>query len=206
MAVLLDGTEFMHGAENYRWDYRLRMSSVKTIGGKVIQLFGVTMGDMSVTVQFASPQEQQEWFVKIKSIMDNQIPVMGQRAATPVRFVWNEQNIDCMVFVKDVTQEGESVMISATNESFAPKWNISLFVEEDNTGIRQVAQDSAKAAYIRRLAAGLGWVQSEWNGPEENAEFEQAVETNTVLTYLARQREQYINEQYQPQPTPEEGG
>jgi hypothetical protein len=40
-----------------------------------------------------------------------------------------------------------------------------MFVQEDNGDITHAARQSAAASFIARLGDGMGWKQSEWNGP-----------------------------------------
>lgn len=200
MPASLNGVEFRNNPYSINWDYAIKMSSTKTIGGKVHQLYGTKMGDLTVRGKFASIEEQKEWFNRIKDIFDSHSPTQSNPRPSPVRFFWPERRWDFMVYIKSFTQEGASTAISATNASFAPGWSLTMFVYDDNGDIVKLVEQAAESAYLRRITAGLGWQQSKWNGPTD-AEFEAVLEGRGTLQYLFDRRAQIINESFVAPPT-----
>jgi hypothetical protein len=163
------------------------MSDTKTIGGKVIQLLGFEMSDLVVEGTFGGPDTlatQSAFFNQMKEIASAQAPVLGKTASKPVRFLWPEHGWDFWVFVKDLTQRGSSVSIETSESISAPKYTLTLFVYEDNGDIVRVAGSSAQAKFLARFTAGLGWSQSEWNGPQTLTELEEELQGQSVQDYL----------------------
>lgn len=194
--ITLDGKEFRTLPTSYDWEYKIKMNDWKTMGGKVIQIYGVRMGDLTISGQFSTPEEQAEWFKKVKSIADAQVPVLGAAAPRPVRLIWTERGWDFMVFVKSFKQVGAATSVMARNDIADIKWTMTVFVNQDNGKIVKAAQDAAAAAYIRRISDGLGWQQSEWNGMVEDPAFADALEQRTVLTYLFDERQRAVENEY----------
>lgn len=201
MPASLNGVSFRNNPTALSWDYSVKLASIKTIGGKVTQLYGTKMGDLTIAGQFASIEEQDEWFRRVKTIIDSHAPTNSNPRPNPVRFFWPERRWDFMVYVKSFRQEGASTSVSASNDVFAPKWNMTMMVDSDNGDILRVVQQSAEAAYLRRITAGLGWQQTEWNGPLRDDEFQQVLQGRGVLQYLFEDRAQVINESFVPPPT-----
>lgn len=183
----IDGVLFKVNPSSIRWSFRVKLSDQKTIGGKVIQLLGFNMEDLVIEGSFGGPDavaSQKEFFDHIQSIADAQVPVLGKTASKPVRFLWPEQGWDFWVFIRSMTQRGSSVSIENSENVHAPRYQLTLFVYEDNGDIIRVAGNSAQAKYLARFTAGLGWSQSEWNGPQTVEQLEEQLAGGNVQDYL----------------------
>ncbi len=167
----IDGISFPVNPSMVSWSYTVNMSTHKTIGGKVVQLYGWRMGDLTIGGHFGSVDRQKAFFEQLRSIADKQAPTLDRRVPQPVRFRWPERNWDFWVFLKKVNQDGASVAVDITHQSVAPRYTMSLFVAEDNGNIVKAAESAAQTAYINRLTAGLGWEKSSWNGPVDLENF-----------------------------------
>jgi hypothetical protein len=167
MGAYIDGIPFRVNPRSVSWPYSIKFSTSKTMGGKVVQLYGITMGDLVIEGVFGAggPDEQQAFFERLVDIIETQMPSGPTSAPRPVRFHWPERGWDFWCYVKSFMQSNASTSIYATNKNFNPPYRLVMFVQEDNGDLVKAARDSAAAAYIARLSAGMGWKQSEWNGP-----------------------------------------
>lgn len=174
--------------------YKVKMSKQQTIGGMVIQVFGVEWGDLTVSGQFGAGgwQEQQQFFAKIKSLATGtasaqfQQTPSGQVASTgSFRFFFPLLNYDFQVFLKSYSsQEGMTVMLA--NENINPTWTLVFTIDNDNGGLATVVQD----AFVSRLAEGIGYAPGQrpglYNGPLSGLDLAQAASDahETVQQYL----------------------
>lgn len=165
MGASLDGVPMRLNPSSVRWPYTMKYADTKTVGGKVFQLLGASLGDLTVAGKFGAggPAEQQAMLDRIIALMDEQMPVNGP--AKPVRFLWPERGWDFWCFVKKFTQTGSDVAIEASNQNFAPEYTLTLFIQEDNGSLVRTVKTAAAAAFIGRISAGLGWKQTAYNGP-----------------------------------------
>lgn len=186
----INGIPFFVNPTSIEWSYNVKLSSQPTLGGMVVQLFGWSMGDLVISGSFGSVDRQASFFQAIDSIADAQTPIVdanGANAAKPVRFLWAEQEWDFWVFVRDLKQTGSAVAIESTVQNFSPKYTLTLFVFEDNGQIVKAATNNAMVAYMKRLSAGLGWAQSEWNGPVHESDLQELLKGQTFVEYAFTQ-------------------
>lgn len=184
--AVIHGMEFPVNPESISWDYSVKLATQKTIGGKVVQLYGWRLGDLTVSGSFGRGgwRAQEAFFNHMKNVADEQAPSLDRPTPQPVRFTWAERGWDFWVYVKALTQKGASVSIETTEAMIAPKYTLTMFIAEDNGQIVQAALDAAQVAYINRLTAGLGWQKSAWNGPLSMDEMSQALQGLSPIDYL----------------------
>ena len=191
MGAFLDGVPFRVNPTSVSWPYSVKLTTTKTMGGKVVQLYGVVMGDLVIEGNFGAggPEEQKRFFDRLVAIIESQMPAPTNPSAVakPVRFTWPERGWDFWCFVKAIKQANASVSISATNMDFNPGYVLTMFVLDDNGDLVKAAKNSAAASYIARLTAGMGWKQTEWNGPMGT--LNDALQGSTLLDALFSQRE-----------------
>lgn len=146
--------------ESVRWEYRIKATVKRTVGGKVVQVFGTELGDMTVTGSFGVGgwREQQRMLAAMQAIGDAQARGDG---GEPLRFLYPPRKWDFLVYLRSFTQTGAQESVEWANENFAIGWTLVLFPIEDNSGIKKVIQND----YIARLAEGIGWKQTKYNGP-----------------------------------------
>lgn len=182
MSASLDNVPFRINPTSVRWGYSIKLSTKPTMGGKVFQIYGVSLGDLSIEGSFGArgPAEQREFFDRIVGIMEAQIPTAPN--PEPVQFVWPERNWDFWVYVKKLEQVGASTAVYATNENFNPKYRLTLFIQEDNGDIKRAVQDSAAAAVVARFANKMGWAASDWSGAQVLAD---AIGGQTIFDAIA---------------------
>jgi hypothetical protein len=168
MSASINGIHFAVDPSSIRWDYTLKISTKPTIGGKVVQLYGYSLGNLVVSGSFGSVERQAEFVRQIDAIAAAQAPMVtqgGAVAAAPVRFSWPSQKWDFWVYIMAIGQEGASVSIETSEAMNSPKYTLTMFVYEDNGNVVSPMVDNAMTSYLHRITAGLGWTQSEYNGP-----------------------------------------
>lgn len=167
----LDGVPFRIDPHTVTWSYSIKASQTQTVGGMVVQVYGATLGDMVVQGAFGKGgwEEQAAFFNRITALAEKQIGDITHFISTvaPLRFLYPSYGWDFLVYLKAYGRVpgGRSVLLD--NEEFSPKWALTLFMVEDNVGLKKVAQDQ----FIARLSEGIGWVKTgdqwpnEYNGP-----------------------------------------
>ena len=171
----LGGVAFRLNPLSVRWDWTVKTKADPTIGGKVVQVFGLDPGDISVTGSFGIGgwEEQQAFLDRMKRLADSHLVAN----ARPIRFFWPSFGWDFQVWLKSYTGEGPAA-IQLSNTVVAPQWTLALSIVEDNLSLRQVAADQ----YIARLSEGLGWQQSEFNGGMDFTDLQETLARRGVST------------------------
>jgi hypothetical protein len=165
MPATLNGVPFRSDPHVIAWDFKPKVASKKTVGGKVVQVFGVELGDLTMEGSFGRGgwEEQSDFLDRMKTLGDNQMESQVGGVSVypqPYRFFWPEKDWDMLVWLKAFS-DGTFASVTLKNEEINPKWQLTLHIVEDNSGLKKVAMD----AFIERLAVGIGWRQSEFNGP-----------------------------------------
>jgi hypothetical protein len=147
------------------WPYEIQTAVTSTIGGKVVQVLGASLGDLTVTGTFGTGgwQEEVQFLSQITAIAENQT---NATSGVPVRFYYPPRGFDFQVYVKAITP------IRHTAAEFNPSWELTLFIVQDNFGITKTLAKDAMDAFIHRISTGIGWKQSIYNGPASAAQAE----------------------------------
>lgn len=165
MTATLDGTPLRINPKSVAWTYTLKMAVIDTIGGKVTQIYGVSLGDLTIEGEFGAGGfiEQQEFFNRIVAVIDTQMNL--DKPAQPMHFFWAERGWEFWCYVKALSEIGAQEAFNVTNENINPKYRLILQIQDDDATLTKTIKSAAQAAFIGRLTAGLGWKQSVYNGP-----------------------------------------
>lgn len=181
--ALLNGIAFRIDPSTVGWTYSVKAAEIKTVGGKVVQVYGVDLGDMTVTGSFGRGglTEQEAFLTRMKAIADQQVRDAGKRNnnSQPSRFLYPTKGWDFLVYLKEFTQPESPANASVYIDPlvFAPKWSLTLFMVTDNVGLRKIAQDD----YIARLSKGIGWkANSPYSGPVDASAVQQYLNGQSV--------------------------
>jgi hypothetical protein len=185
----LGGIRFRIDPSQVSIPYKMNVAVTQTVGGRVVQVHGVTFGDMTIRGLFGqdranrreSWQLAEDFSTAVGKLVDKQSarPTMAQLTGTDptpmhptLRFLYNDESSpsrrglpvhdwDFNVYIKSLREiEGEST-VSHTTGKFSYGYTLTLFIVQDNTGkLAQVAQN----AFIDRLSKGLGWKRGPYNG------------------------------------------
>jgi hypothetical protein len=213
----LGGLAFRIDPSQVSWAYDVNVAVTPTVGGRVVQVHGVTMGDMTIRGLFGQDRanKKESWelaeqfVVNIGKLVDRQsaIPTSAQLNGTDptpmhptLRFLYNDQNSptrrglpahnwDFNVYIKGLQDLDGKGTLSHSTGKFSYGYSLTLFIVQDNTGtLAQVA----KNAFIDRISNGLGWKRSSYNG---------LMNTNDLTSYLQGKGtpdiHSYVLQQYQ---------
>lgn len=182
----LGGLTFPIEPSAVSWAYQMKTAMQRTRGGSVVQVLGVNLGDMTVSGTFGNGvrtrgdtegwQAQERFRKQIQEWTEEAVATSGSK---PLRFLFPHYGWDFQVFIKGFTSaDGDSVHHS--DEIINPQWTLTLFVVADSTG---VVVKGIKDAYLARLMTGVGWRQSQYNGPSAN-QVATTLKGQSVVTYV----------------------
>lgn len=144
------------------WDFEMKVGVTNTIGGRVVQVFGSRLGDMSMSGSFDSWERQEAFFHQVRTWVDQQ---NANRGRTPLRFTYAPKNWDFNVLIRALSDTTGNQSVTYDNQIVAPKFQLVLFVVQDNVGN---VVSAIKDAYIARLVDGVGFkTGSPYNGPAD---------------------------------------
>lgn len=188
-SATLGGLTFRIDPSQVSIDYSMNVAVTPTVGGRVVQVHGMTWGDLTIRGLLGqdranrreSWQLAEDFKASIERMADVQSarPTNAQLLGTdptpmnpPFRFTFNDvgsparghlpaHEWDFNVYVKDLRDVNADSTIEHATGKFSYGYTLTLFVVQDNTGkMQQVAQN----AFIDRLATGLGWKRTAYNG------------------------------------------
>lgn len=167
----LGGIPFQIDPYSVAWDCSLKVLRKKTVGGYVVQVLGTHVGDMTVSGVFAygsqpndglAWQEQERFRARIRDWAEN----ANHDINSTIVFSYPSRNWHFEVYVKEFTSnQGQAVVHD--NRIISPDWTVKLFIVQDKT---RVVVKAISDMYITRLFDGVGWKQTEYNGPVTNEE------------------------------------
>lgn len=187
------------------WEYHLDSTVINTIGGRVVQVYGATLGDMTIqglfgqqaggttgntaTIPVSSMQEAKNFSSRIAAMVDKQgaRPTPDQLTRKdltpmhqPFRFTYTGDGVhqwDFSVYIKALADVNDpEYVISHKTGKYAYGYNLTCFIVEDHTDqLAQIATD----AYIERLTQGVGWKHTMYNGPMSVDELKAYLQANS---------------------------
>lgn len=188
----LGGVPFLIDPRSAQWDFGMKLAEKKTVGGKVVQVYGTRLGDMVVSGNFGRGDraagdeagwEYQERFLGQVKRWAHQ----SEQGGPPLHFMFPPRGWDFHVVLKGFRGRGGS-SITHSNTEFNPQWNLIFGIVSDNTGI---VVRATMDIYIQRLMDGVGWKQSKYNGPKQSDVddmFTQAgVDPGNITGFMAQQ-------------------
>lgn len=167
--MTLGGYRLRVNPNEVRWNFKMKTTDAKALGGKVIQILGVSLSDITVRGVFApdrakGDKEAWEQQLRFRDYIDGLTEDAYQAkdgVAKPIQFTYPPRGWDFRVFVKTYS------LTTIAVDEIAPTWEISLFPFDD--GARRVVK-GIKDLYIQRLMEGVGWKQTGYNGPMTQGE------------------------------------
>ena len=178
MVATLGGVPFDVDPHTVKWDFKIHVSDKPYLGGKVIQVHGATVTDITIQGQFGRGDllSKQLAFLSRMKTMGN--VRLDNLKARPSRFTWPEQRWDMSVLLLNV---GTIVHDPA---EIAPDWEITLFPVTGSDELKSASM----ASFIERLTAGMGWRPGAFNGgsPQQIQDALAATGTTTRQQYLSR--------------------
>lgn len=167
----LNGVQFRIDPDSISYDYSIDYAVIDTLGGRVIQVLGATIGDITIQGHFGqdhknnrlSWQLAETFGVQIRQLMDQQVvpPKQGQKGGVhqPLRFTYLDgvHNWDMKVMIKGYQDLSGDASIEHTSGKFSYGYSLTLFLVEDKTlSLSRVQSDK----FIARISKGLGWKET----------------------------------------------
>lgn len=153
------GWTFRLNPESVTYDYTPKSISTPFLGGKVVQVFGMKISDITITGSFGigGRAEQTRFLAQMIEVANHQ---KDNPTVTPQRFIWPDQGWNFACWLKSYTEvKGEeSVMLDP--KIFNPKWKLVLVPENGGSLVGY-----ATTQLVDRMSRGIGWTKSAFNGP-----------------------------------------
>lgn len=178
--------------DHIEWNFEVLTNVVETIGGRVIQIIGSQLDDLTLTGSFGqdhstprgeSWRQAEAFLLLIRQIMDHQAQDANLQAMMhpPAVFTYPPKNWRFNVYVKDFSDAdnpGTSVVL--TPGKFNQRWRLSLFIVQDAStalvtageshGVVSKQAEAAIAAYMARISDGIGWKFTQYTGLKNGAD------------------------------------
>jgi hypothetical protein len=174
------------------WGFNINTSVQDTVGGRVVQVLGATLSDITITGLLGEDHRRaaergerehpgRSWrlhkhFVsRIREMQEWQSRDANRhkRMHRPARFQYPPHNWDFMVYIKDL-QDPDGGTVTMRSGKFSHGYNLVLFVVPSRSGALDMvserdgtiskARQRAINEYIGRISQGIGWKPSIYNG------------------------------------------
>lgn len=189
------------------WEYNVDTCVIPTVGGRVVQVLGATMSDMTVQGLYGqdrgtNPRESwqlaEDFQQRVAALVDRQSrpPTLAQRTGqdpTPmhptVRFVYNDDtpatraqglpthDWDFQVYIKDLKDVDESGM-TVQHKTGKFSYGYMLTLVIVEDATGRLAE-VAKNDFIDRLSNGLGWQRTPYQGHMTVADLQAYLQRNS---------------------------
>jgi hypothetical protein len=176
------------------WGFDIHTSVTNTVGGRVVQITGATLRDMTVTGYLgenraaggspdriddhagASWRLHEAFIARCRAIMNFQSRDSNQHGKmhAPAVFNYPARNWRWQVYLKEVADLDGAAAIEHRTGKFSHGYKLTLFIVQGGSdslvkagssrSTVDAAQAKAIASYIARISEGIGWRQSEYNG------------------------------------------
>lgn len=185
---------FRLNPSDINWGYDVHTNVINTIDGRVVQITGATLRDLTVTGFLgenrtagrspdnlpdhagASWRLHEAFIDRCRAIMEYQ-----SRDSTtpgtmhqPAVFNYPPRNWRWKVYLKAVADSDGNASIEHRTGKFSHGYQLTMFVVQGGSdtlvkagtsdAILDAAQEKAIASYIARISEGIGWRQSAYNG------------------------------------------
>lgn len=168
------------------WRFQIDTNVTETVGGRVVQVLGATLSDLTIKGSFGerrggqhvdSKTYSEAFLAKMKEMAAWQSRDAGKHQAmhNPAVFVYPPKNWRFQVYIKDLSDPDGGNSITHRPGKFAYDYVLTLMVHADlsdtsqvlgkSNGVLAKKKDAAISSYIERIADGIGWRFTEFNGP-----------------------------------------
>ncbi|MGW7100387.1 hypothetical protein [Streptomyces sp. NPDC054838] len=176
------------------WGFDIHTSVTHTVGGRVVQITGATLRDMTVTGYLgenrtAGPSRDgiedhmgvswrlhESFIANCRAIMKHQSRDSSTpgKMHSPAVFNYPARDWRWQVYLKSVEDIDGQASIEHRTGKFSHGYRLTLFIVRAGSdslvtagssgSAIDAAQERAIASYIARISEGIGWRQSEYNG------------------------------------------
>lgn len=176
------------------WNFQIKTAVIDTLGGRVVQVLGADVSDMTVRGRFGYRQakdafwtDAEDFTTAMRAMIEYQyqggIGHQG-KTHTPAVFSFPAEGWRFAVYIKSITDSQGQFAIQHTAGKFSYDYVLTFSIYNDlsdttriigqsngklktsqNGGISQ-AQAAAVKGYLNRIFDGIGWKASSYNGPD----------------------------------------
>jgi hypothetical protein len=164
--------------DSIEWNYEINTAVIPTVAGRVVQVLGATLSDMTVLGKYgqnvAAGADGESW--KLAEAFANRIRQIQQhqsRDATqhgkmhaPATFNYSPKGWRFQVYVKALADTRGGSVAHQTGR-FSYDYQLQLFIVDvtsDDLHVLKGAEQQAVDAYMARISEGIGWHFSMYNG------------------------------------------
>lgn len=172
------------------WGFSVNSTVIPTVGGRVVQVTGATLSDMTISGYFGEDHSKANGSLEYpgrswRLAMDfaNQIRTMmnfqSKDATTQAKmhptavFTFAPLGIKFNVYLKSFSDpDGGAITLKA--DKFSHRYQLVLFIVQDGSdalvkagaanGVLNKAKAAAINQYVARISNGIGWQPSKYNG------------------------------------------
>lgn len=203
----LGGMQFRVDPSQVHWEYSVDVAVTPTIGGRVVQVLGTTLGDMTIQGLYGEKRSggaQESWQLaedfatKISRLAERQAgrPTMAQLMGTDpspmhptMRFRYNDDTPERRARNEPIHDWDFNVYIKALRDVAAPNATVAHQTGKFSYGYTLtlfIAEDNtgqldkvARNSFVDRLSNGLGWQRTPYNGHMTVADLEAYLNKNS---------------------------
>lgn len=185
---------FRINPSSINWGFDIHSSVTHTVGGRVVQITGATLRDMTVIGYLgenrkagASPDRltdhagaswrlHEAFMTRCRAIMDHQSRDASRAGImhAPAVFNYPPKDWRWTVYLKSVEDLDGGTSIEHRTGKYSHGYRLTLFIVQSGSASLikagssrneiDAAQAKAISSYIERISEGIGWRQSEYNG------------------------------------------
>lgn len=187
----LEGVPFDLDPDSVSYTFSMKTADTKALGGKVIQVYGTSISRITLTGSFVpvyAKGEREAWEAqaRFREQVDTWATITETSwKAKPLRFIYPLKNWDLDVFIANYQAPDSYDATQWAVEKIAPKWQLEFRTVHDRT---RAVTKGLRDLYLKRLMNGVGWKQTEYNGPTE-ADVTARLQGKTVREYLSSEAE-----------------
>jgi hypothetical protein len=171
--------------EQISWNWTVLTNVIDTIGGRVIQVIGAYLDDLTVTGSFGddhSTPKGESWrqaeaflglVTRIMEFQASDASTQG-KMHPPAVFTYPPRSWRFQCYVKALSDADGGNSVVMTPGKFNQRYVLTLFIVPDGSskltkagttnGVYSAKQEQAIAAYMNRISDGIGWHYSQYNG------------------------------------------
>lgn len=177
---------FRLAPDDVSWNWEVNTSVTPTIGGRVVQVIGATLSDVTIVGSFGQSHGDgangESWVLaeafasKIKDLMawQSKDATDPGKMQPPAVFNFPLKGWRFSVYIKDLTDPDGGGSTAHSIGKFSHRYQLTLFIVEElsdalikaGTSNGVLNQQKAKAIdeYLARISDGIGWHFSQYNG------------------------------------------